>query len=420
MNKVALRSFKLFVLLGFPLLAFAYAFQFINEDRQVIVPFKTFVAPAAEVLANGEMQKSAPLKFTQPITVVNFWATWCKPCLEEFPAMIELQRQLQPKGVDVVFVSVDDNWQDVVQFQQKNNVHVLPQHMFWDPRKTAALAWGSTKFPETYVVRADAWVLEKIIGAQQWTRPRVLEYFTDLSAKFRPLALSAWQRMSQWLVPVAVAASTKSPDLIHEEDRRSLDKLRGNIDTASKNLRNVEAALKEERRNLEEQGVLRERRLKEENEARKEVEKLKIKRNEAQVILNKNTDSQNAEKRERRNAEGRIVKIQNKIKDLQKELEDEKSNLQEANKDLNTRIQQIETYDEARKSSQEELEALDKRVKYAEEAMNDKARSTSEAESAVRMRERNTRDFESQVLRAKRVLEDQKNKLTEFEKVLQK
>lgn len=43
----------------------------------------------------------------EKITVVNFWATWCGPCREEFPAFVQLGKNFDTKGVDVVFVSMD-------------------------------------------------------------------------------------------------------------------------------------------------------------------------------------------------------------------------------------------------------------------------------------------------------------------------
>lgn len=43
------------------------------------------------------------------ILVLNFWATWCKPCLEEFPHLVKLQKEYGAQGLDVVFVSVDDD-----------------------------------------------------------------------------------------------------------------------------------------------------------------------------------------------------------------------------------------------------------------------------------------------------------------------
>ncbi len=43
------------------------------------------------------------------VLVLNFWATWCKPCLEEFPHLVKLQQTYASRGLDVVFVSVDDD-----------------------------------------------------------------------------------------------------------------------------------------------------------------------------------------------------------------------------------------------------------------------------------------------------------------------
>lgn len=45
---------------------------------------------------------------TASVTVVNLWATWCAPCREELPALLEMRRDLAPQGVRLVLVSVDD------------------------------------------------------------------------------------------------------------------------------------------------------------------------------------------------------------------------------------------------------------------------------------------------------------------------
>ncbi len=182
---MALRLFKLFVLVGIPLLGALYAYQFTDQSRELVVPFQTFRMPAEPAqMPGGGGALEIPRK--GPITVVNFWATWCPPCVEEFPAMMELQRQLEADGVELVFVSVDEKWEDVTKFLQQYQINVQPGRMLWDPTKELAQKWGSTKFPETYVLRRDGWVLEKIIGLQQWTRPAVIEYFKGLALKYGP------------------------------------------------------------------------------------------------------------------------------------------------------------------------------------------------------------------------------------------
>ena len=43
------------------------------------------------------------------VLVMNFWATWCTPCVQEFPDLVKLQKSYATKGLDVVFVSIDDD-----------------------------------------------------------------------------------------------------------------------------------------------------------------------------------------------------------------------------------------------------------------------------------------------------------------------
>lgn len=411
-----LRTLKIFVLVGIPLLGLLYAYQFTGQSREEIVPFQVFKAPETATAAAFSDRVTA-LDFSQaPLTVVNFWATWCPPCVEEFPAMVELERQLKPFGVRFVFISVDDGWAPIQKFVKEFNLQVPAEELFLDQSKELANRWGSVRFPETYVVRRDGWVVEKIIGAQQWTRPAVIRYFSALAEKSSRLKVSRHSPFS--LFPEAFAQESRSSSVLHEDDKKNLDKLRANIDTASKNLRSAEAALRDEKRNLEEQRVVLERKVKDENEARKEVDKLEGKRREVKTILQKNTDSQNSEKSERKRSESRIKDIQDKIKELQRELEDAKSKLVQANKDLNTRIQQIETYEEARKSSEEELGELEKKLKYAEKIRDERTDVVKQNKSEVSSRESHVRELERSVSKAQKSLDEQKTKLKDFEKIL--
>jgi thiol-disulfide isomerase/thioredoxin len=65
------------------------------------------------------------------VLLLNFWATWCKPCVEEFPDLVELQQAYAGKGLDVVFISIDDDArarQKVTAFLRKMNV-VTPSYI---------------------------------------------------------------------------------------------------------------------------------------------------------------------------------------------------------------------------------------------------------------------------------------------------
>ena len=178
----SLRALKVFVIFGFPLLGALYFYQFTGQKNDRAVPFRTFHVPVSQL--ETPLGEKVTLTFKEPITIVNFWATWCPPCVEEFPAMIELQRQMEGRGVEILFVSEDDSWEAVQSFMKANRIDVAPRRLFRDADKSIAKLWGSDKFPETYVVRQDGWVVEKIVGAQRWTRPAVVEYFQGLADKF--------------------------------------------------------------------------------------------------------------------------------------------------------------------------------------------------------------------------------------------
>src|SRR5215475_6577066 len=59
------------------------------------------------------------------IVILNFWATWCAPCVEEMPSLVEMQRRMKSKGITVVAVSVDVDQGAYNQFVKDHNINVL-------------------------------------------------------------------------------------------------------------------------------------------------------------------------------------------------------------------------------------------------------------------------------------------------------
>ena len=59
--------------------------------------------------ADGRTIDSLRVDAKGRVLLLNFWATWCKPCIEEFPHLVKLQRTYAARGLDLVFISVDDD-----------------------------------------------------------------------------------------------------------------------------------------------------------------------------------------------------------------------------------------------------------------------------------------------------------------------
>jgi cytochrome c biogenesis protein CcmG, thiol:disulfide interchange protein DsbE len=109
--------------------------------------------------------------------ILNFWASWCAPCVEEMPSLVELQKQMGDK-VRILAVSEDADDKAYREFVQNHNIDLLTVR---DPKQSANELYGTFKFPETYVIDKDGQIVRKFIGATDWTAPDLVDYFKKLS-----------------------------------------------------------------------------------------------------------------------------------------------------------------------------------------------------------------------------------------------
>ncbi|MGC1373229.1 MAG: TlpA disulfide reductase family protein [Candidatus Sulfotelmatobacter sp.] len=116
-------------------------------------------------------------QFKGQVVVLNFWATWCPPCVEEMPSLVQMQQKMKAKGITVLAVSVDADDDAYRKFLEDHNVNLLTVR---DGDQKANDLYGTFKFPETYIIDRNGIVRRKFIGAVDWTEPDVLEYLGKL------------------------------------------------------------------------------------------------------------------------------------------------------------------------------------------------------------------------------------------------
>lgn len=114
------------------------------------------------------------------VVLLNFWATWCPPCVDEAPALIELQRRIAPQGGTILGVSLDDDQNAYESFLKTYGID-FPTYR--DPSKRIALDYGTTMYPETYVIDRTGHLDRKIVGPQDWTSPTMLAYLDSVLSK---------------------------------------------------------------------------------------------------------------------------------------------------------------------------------------------------------------------------------------------
>jgi peroxiredoxin len=122
-------------------------------------------------------RKIALDQFRGQVVVLNFWATFCAPCVEEMPSLVEMQRRMKAKGIEVVAVSVDQDGDAYHRFVRDHNIDLVTVR---DPQQTIAGLYGTFKFPETYVIDRNGVMRRKFIGAIDWTEPDITEFLGKL------------------------------------------------------------------------------------------------------------------------------------------------------------------------------------------------------------------------------------------------
>lgn len=117
-------------------------------------------------------------EYRHQVVLVNFWATWCPPCVEEAPSLEKFAEQMRREGVIVIGVSVDQNDAQLAKFVAD---HHLTYPIARDPYQRLAHRYGTFQFPETYILDRDGRVADKVVGEWDWQDSRLIDFVRDLA-----------------------------------------------------------------------------------------------------------------------------------------------------------------------------------------------------------------------------------------------
>lgn len=111
------------------------------------------------------------------VRVVNVWATWCGPCLNEMPSLAQLHRHFAGKAVDVVAVDLGDSINQIDTFLERTGVDVP---ILMDPDRRLLQDWHIQALPLTYVFDRDGRPVYRQQGPLAWDHPQVIEAIAAL------------------------------------------------------------------------------------------------------------------------------------------------------------------------------------------------------------------------------------------------
>jgi cytochrome c biogenesis protein CcmG, thiol:disulfide interchange protein DsbE len=116
-------------------------------------------------------------QFRGQVLVLNFWATWCAPCVEELPSLMNMQARLKGNGVMVLAISIDVDGDAYHRFLKQHEVSLLTVR---DPDQKVSRVYGTTGWPETFIIDRQGVLRRKFVGPVDWTGPEVVQFLSKL------------------------------------------------------------------------------------------------------------------------------------------------------------------------------------------------------------------------------------------------
>lgn len=115
--------------------------------------------------------------------LINFWASWCAPCLEEVPSMLKLVREMNGRLV-LLALSQDSKEEEIAAFfrafPEVNNPNV---YVAWDRSKSFSKEFRVGRLPESYLADSTGKLAKKVVGSIQWYTPDSVRYVESLIKK---------------------------------------------------------------------------------------------------------------------------------------------------------------------------------------------------------------------------------------------
>ncbi|MCU7804591.1 MAG: TlpA family protein disulfide reductase [Candidatus Thiodiazotropha sp. (ex Lucinoma annulata)] len=111
--------------------------------------------------------------------ILNFWATWCAPCIKEMPALERAAEILQEQEILVLTVNSGETRQEIEKFINKTPIN-LP--ILLDGNSKVMDKWKVLALPTSYIVDVEGMVVARVVGGQEWDDPSVLTQIRALTS----------------------------------------------------------------------------------------------------------------------------------------------------------------------------------------------------------------------------------------------
>jgi cytochrome c biogenesis protein CcmG, thiol:disulfide interchange protein DsbE len=134
-------------------------------------------AAAPDFTLQDNDRKVSLSEFRGKVVVLNFWATYCLPCIDETPSLEQLQNRLKDKGIVVLGVSWDA---DESAYHKFLKVYKIDFPTVRDVDQKSGHLYGTVKIPETYIIDRNGTIRRKFVSAVDWSQPEIVDFLSKL------------------------------------------------------------------------------------------------------------------------------------------------------------------------------------------------------------------------------------------------
>jgi thiol-disulfide isomerase/thioredoxin len=123
-------------------------------------------------------------EFAGRFVIVNFWATWCEPCIREWPQLDRLAERFAGRDdVVILAISVDSDPKLIAPFLERMSLTDTKVKVLWDPAQNVQTAFGTTQLPDTYFVDRAGQISHAFVNVRDWGRPAAYQCVESMLAR---------------------------------------------------------------------------------------------------------------------------------------------------------------------------------------------------------------------------------------------
>ncbi len=141
-------------------------------DARELKPFKGDPQPPALVLEDLAGQSHRLANYRGRVVLINFWTTWCPPCIEEIPALQRLKQRMRNRPFKILAVNVREPRELSTGFLRRFSADFT---VLLDPEGTTVRSWKLYVFPASFLIDPKGQIRFAYHGALEWDEGEALE-----------------------------------------------------------------------------------------------------------------------------------------------------------------------------------------------------------------------------------------------------